>query len=110
MRQWFNDVSVGLYYKRTHFNSGPTRQLAGIEMSFPIGPRRDMTPSHHLQVTGTPRFEHAVETVIRDRVNAVATGQGMLPPAPSLNETLNSDRDGLVYFEDNMQRIRDAAR
>jgi len=110
MRQWFNDVSVGLYYKRTHFNSGPTRELAGIEMSFPIGPRRDMTPSHHLQVTGTSRFDHAVETVIRNRVNAVATGLGMVPPAPSLNDTFNSDRDGLVYFEDNMQRIRDAAR
>ena len=38
------------------------------------------------------------------------TGLGTMPPAPSLDETFNSDRSGLVYFEDNIHRIRDAAR
>jgi hypothetical protein len=75
IRQWFTDVTVGVYYKRTNFTDGPVRQFAGIEISLPIGPGRDM------QVTGTRRFRYAVETVIRgDGVNPVITGLGMLPP------------------------------
>jgi hypothetical protein len=64
-----------------------------------------------VQVTGTPRFSHAVETTVRETGgNALRLGMGVLPPAPSLDETFNSDRSGLVYFEDNIRRIRDAAR
>lgn len=111
LRQWFSDVSVGLFYRRTRFESAPARQFAGIEVTFPIGPRRDMNP-HLLQVTGTPRFSHSLATVIRDPANQnpVALGYGVLPPAPSVEGTFNSDRAGLRYFEDNVRRIRDAAR
>lgn len=112
LRQWFSDVSVGIYYRRTRFEGQAARQFAGIEISVPIGPRHEWTPSLPFQVTGTPRFSHAVETVIRGNGrNPVLAGAaaGMLPPAPSLDETFNSDRSGLVYFEDNVRRIRDAA-
>ena len=85
--------------------------MARIELSVPIGPRREMAPAWHVQVTGTPRFTHGVETTLREgRGNPVRTGLGTMPPAPSLDETFNSDRSGLVYFEDNIRRIRDAAR
>lgn len=109
-RQWFSDVSVGAYYRRTKFSGDATRQFLGVEISLPIGSRRDMTPANHIQVTGTPRFTHDVETLIRDENNAVRTGLGVMPHTPSLDETFNSDRAGLVYFEDNIKRIRDAAR
>lgn len=111
MRQWFGDVSVGAYYRRTRFSAQPARQFVGLEISVPIGPRRDMAPTRHVQVTGTPRFSHAVETVVREPGGNIArTGFGVLPPTPSLDATFNSDRAGLVYFEDNIRRIRDAAR
>lgn len=112
LRQWFSDVSVGVYYRRTRFQGQPARQFAGIEISVPIGSRHEWTPSLPFQVTGTPRFSHAVETVIRNNgINPILSGSaaGMLPPAPSIEETFNSDRSGLVYFEDNVLRIRDAA-
>ncbi|NKE68702.1 YjbH domain-containing protein [Ramlibacter sp. RBP-2] len=112
LRQWFSDVSVRAYYKRTSFEGAPTRQFVGLELSVPIGPRREATVGRHLQVGGTPRFAHAKETLVRDpsKNNAVRPGFGLPAPAPSLDATFNSDRAGLVYFEDNIRRIRDAAR
>ncbi len=111
LRQWFSDFSVSTYYRRTLFTGSTARQFVGVEISVPIGPRRDMTPTRHVQVTGTPRFTHAIETVVREAgSNALRPGFGVLPPTPSLDATFNSDRAGLVYFEDNIRRIRDAAR
>jgi hypothetical protein len=111
IRQWFSDVSVGFYYKRTAFSGQPTRQFAGVELTLPIGPRRDWQPLRHLQVGGAERFAHTVETSIRNQAasgNPLFTGHGMLPPTPTLNQVFNGDRSGLAYFEDNMRRI-DAA-
>jgi hypothetical protein len=111
MRQWFSDVAVNVYYRRTRVDSSPYRQMVGIQLSVPIGPRQEMAPLGHVQVTGTPRFSHAVETTVREGAsNPLRLGLGVFPPAPSLDETFNSDRSGLVYFEDNVRRIRDAAR
>jgi hypothetical protein len=83
----------------------------GLEISVPIGPRRDINPLGHLQVAGTPRFTHAIESTVREgQGNVVRTGFGVAPPVPQLESTFNSDRASLLYFEDNVRRIRDAAR
>jgi hypothetical protein len=111
LRQWFSDVAVAAYYRRTRFTGNTSHQFLGVEISVPIGPRRDMAPAHHVQVTGMPRFSHSVETVVREgHGNALRPGFGVMPPTPSLEATFNSDRAGLAYFEDNIPRIRDAAR
>lgn len=111
LRQWFSDFSVALHYRHSRFDDR-SAQFAGIELSVPIGPRRDMNPGHFFQVTGTPRFAHTVQTLVRDAsgTNALLGGFGVMPPTPSLESTFNSDRAGLVYFEDNIRRIHDAAR
>ena len=110
MRQWFSDVSVGLYYKRTAFNNQPHRQFVGIELTMPIGPRQDWQLSEHLQFGGASRFAHRVETTIRETgVNAVRFGQGVKPTVPEFDLATNSDRTGLAYFEDNLPRLRQAA-
>lgn len=110
LRQWFSDVALSAYYRRTRFENSPVRQFIGLELSIPIGPRRDVALGRHVEVGGTPRFSHAVETIIRGGFNAVRPGFGLTSPAPDLDETFNSDRTSLVYFEDNIRRIRDAAR
>ncbi|MDP3759120.1 MAG: YjbH domain-containing protein [Ramlibacter sp.] len=110
LRQWFSDFSVNTYYRRTRFSGEPVRQFVGLEISLPIGPRRDMAPTRHVQITGTPRFTHGEESLVRETNNAIRPGFGVVPPTPSLDATFNSDRAGLVYFEDNIRRIRDAAR
>jgi hypothetical protein len=111
LRQWFTDVAVSVYYKRSAFEGQRVRQFAGITLSVPIGPRRDWQPLPYLQVGGTPRFTHGIETTIRESgSNPIAAGHGLRPPTPSLDAVFNSDRSGLAWFEDNTRRIREAAR
>ncbi len=111
MRQWFSDVSVNLYYRHSKLDNTPTRQFVGIQLSLPLTPRREMTPWNHIQVVGTPRFSQGLETTVREsNGNPVRTGFGVFPPVPSLEATFNFDRASLVYFEDNVRRVRDAAR
>lgn len=110
MRQWFSDVAVNVFYRRTSFSNSGAKSFAGIEFSVPIGPRSDYRPSDFLQVGGTPRFSHTVETVVSGKSNFVSPGYGVLPPVPAIDATFNSDRSSLAYFEDNIRRTRDAAR
>ncbi|MDB6078965.1 MAG: hypothetical protein JWO82_2712, partial [Akkermansiaceae bacterium] len=105
----FSDVAVQVYVRRSKFSNSAARNMAGLELSVPLGPRRDMNPSW-FQVTGTPRFSHSIETVVGGGPNAVTTGYGVLPPVPTLDAVHNSDRSGLAYFEDNLHRVREAAR
>ncbi|HEY8358744.1 MAG TPA: YjbH domain-containing protein [Ramlibacter sp.] len=107
LRQWFGDFTVHVFAKRTQFTTA--RNLAGLEVSIPLGPRRDMNPGL-VQVTGTPRFAHSIETVVGGGANVVTIGQAVLPPVLTLETVHNSDRASLLYFEDNVRRIRDAAR
>jgi hypothetical protein len=109
LRQWFGDVAVQAFVRRTTFSSASSRTMAGVEISLPLGPRRDMNPSL-FQVTGTPRFSHTIETVVGGGANVVTGGRGLLPPVSSLDLLHNSDRASLLYFEDNVRRLRDAAR
>jgi hypothetical protein len=112
MRQWFGDTAMNVYYKRSAFSGQRVRQLIGVSLSFPIGPRRDWRPTENLQFGGTSRFTHGLETTVREPTggNPIATGHGVRPPTPGLDATFNSDRSGLAWFEDNLRRIRDAAR
>ena len=109
MRQWFSDVAVNVFYRRTSFSNSGARSFAGIEFSVPIGPRSDYRPSDFFQIGGTQRFSHTVETVVGG-FNFVSPGYGVLPPVLSIDATFNSDRSSLAYFEDNVRRIRDASR
>ncbi|WP_167784582.1 YjbH domain-containing protein [Ramlibacter rhizophilus] len=111
LRQWFDDVSVAVYYKRTRFENQPVRQFGGVEISLPLTPRRERAAAGPVGFMGAERFATGLETTLREgRGNPVRFGHGLLPPAPTLDATFNSDRAGLRYFEDNIRRIRDAAR
>jgi hypothetical protein len=111
IRQWFSDVAVAAFYRRSQYAGTPQVQFVGVEFSVPIGPRRDVQFGDHVQIGGTPRFGHSIQTTVRQGVgNPIRTGYGALPPVQSIEATFNSDRSGLVYFEDNLRRIREAAR
>ncbi|WP_213956033.1 YjbH domain-containing protein [Variovorax sp. dw_954] len=110
VKQWFHDVAVSLYVRRTKFDWEPrSRSFAGIEISIPLTLRKDMNPTNHIQVTGVSRWSYAVETVVRESSNDITTNQGVLPSGGALDRTFNSDRAGLAYFEDNLPRVRSAA-
>lgn len=112
IKQWFDDVSVTLYVRHTKFEwAGAGRTSAGIELNIPLTPRKDMSPnSSPVQVVGNPRWAYGVETTVREDRNVLNTTQGVGANVSMLDRTFNFDRSGLVYFEDNMPRIRSAAR
>ena len=74
----------------------------------PLTPRKDMSPTAPVQVTGPSRWSYAIETLTGE-MNYVTAGHGLWPAAPTLNYLLNSDRVGLAYFQQHMSRLRDAA-
>jgi hypothetical protein len=109
IKQWFDDVSVSLYVRRSKFDfDASSRTSAGIEVSIPLTPRRDMSPSNLVQVTGAPQWTHTVETLVSS-FNYVSWNQGVIPNISALDRTFNFDRSSSTYFEDNMQRVRSAA-
>lgn len=111
IKQWFDDVAITLYVRRTKFEwAAASRTSAGIELSIPLTPRKDMSPTYPVQVTGNPRWSYGIETVIREGSNVLSTNQGVGANVSMLDRTFNFDRSGLVYFEDNMSRVRSAAR
>ncbi|WP_218509434.1 YjbH domain-containing protein [Variovorax sp. dw_308] len=110
IKQWFHDVAVSVYVRRSKFDYQPTSHMfAGIEIQIPLTPRKDMSPIHHIQVVGNPRWTYAVETLIREDSNLITTNMGVMPVGAVLNGTFNSDRSGLVYLEENLPRLRSAA-
>lgn len=110
LTQWFDDVAVNLYMRRSKREFEPTaRTFAGVELVIPLTPRKDMTPTAHVQVTGTPRFSYSLETKLGDGLNFITRGLGEYPGVAVLDRTFNSDRASVNYFEDNMARIRSAA-
>jgi len=111
LRQWFADTAVALYAKRTKFETQRvSATFVGVEVTLPLGPRKDMSPGNFVQVTGVPRWSYAVETQTGATTNAISVAHAVRPGLATLNTTFNSDRSGLAYFEDNLRRVRDAAR
>lgn len=113
VRQWFDDVSVGVFYKRTSYKTeSRAAELVGVEFTIPLGPRRDWQVGQHLRFGGTPRFAHVVETTVRTGllINPLRPGRALAVPTPDLNDLFNSDRTGLAWWQDNVRRVRDAAR
>ncbi|RYY83643.1 MAG: hypothetical protein EOO24_38690, partial [Comamonadaceae bacterium] len=103
IKQWFDDVAITLYVRRTKFEwAAESRTSAGIELSIPLTPRKDMSPTYPVQVTGNPRWSYGIETVVRENANVLSTSQGVGANVSTLDRTFNFDRSGLTYFEDNM--------
>ena len=110
IKQWFDDVAVSLYVRHTKFEwAAQGRTSAGIELSIPLTPRKDMSPTYPVQVVGNPRWSYGIETVVREQSNVLNTTQGVGANVSMLDRTFNFDRAGLAYFEDQMPRIRSAA-
>lgn len=110
IKQWFDNIAISLYLRRSKMDfAGSTRTSAGIELSIPLTPNKDMSPNNLIQVTGVPQWTHSVETAIRSSSNFVSWSQGVIPSLSMLDRTFNYDRSSLRYFEDSMPKIRSAA-
>ncbi|HUD34921.1 MAG TPA: YjbH domain-containing protein, partial [Variovorax sp.] len=78
IKQWFDDVAITVYVRHTKFDyAAQGRTSAGIELSLPLTPRKDMSPTYPVQVVGNPRWSYGFETVIREQANVLSTTQGV---------------------------------
>lgn len=110
IKQWFDDVAITVYVRHSKFDyAAQGRTTAGIELSLPLTPRKDMSPTYPIQVVGNPRWSYGIETTVRENSNILSNNQGVGSNVSMLERTFNFDRSGLSYFEDSMPRIRSAA-
>ncbi|WP_139285235.1 YjbH domain-containing protein [Terriglobus roseus] len=116
MQRFFGDASASLYFKDSKLQNGPERWLqAGIQLEFPLTPRRDMK-ARPIQIRGNQDWLYAQETGIASssiqNSNYIQPGLAVVPePAQALDlyfydrERLNAD-----YIRSHTERIKDAWR
>jgi hypothetical protein len=105
LRRWFGSTSLGFFYART------TTQLAGIRLSLPLTPRKDMRPGW-LQVRGTERFRYQHATVVGQNSNPIES-LGLLAVTPEVSQSLdrvyfNADRLAAGHIKRHLPRLHDA--
>lgn len=110
LKQWFGDVAISFYMQQTSPETSlPSRRFAGMNVSLPLGPRQSMMPGRHIQVQSVPRWAHSIQTLVGNSSNDILSGYGARPGTPTLDSHFNSDRASLLYYEDNIYRIRQVA-
>jgi hypothetical protein len=105
--RWFGDVSVNVFYRR-----GGVAQFAGVELSFPLAPRKGMGASP-VQVAGVSQFQ----TGLRTRITDSNTNQNLVQ-FDAVRDTaldyhldrrqLNAGRSGTLYVNSQLERLREA--
>jgi hypothetical protein len=105
--QWFGDVSLQLNYRR-----GGDRQFAGLQLSFPLTPRRGMAAGP-VVVAGPSQFARAIRTMLTsaDQPQNLVIPNGVRNTQLDTSlevDALNSGRLGQRYFESQLPRMRDS--
>jgi hypothetical protein len=111
MKRFFGDTSLSVYYKNTRTPQGEKWQVGGMQVVFPLTPRKDMKPVP-AQVRGIEEWSYAQETVISTGgPNSILETTHGVNPQMSVNlETtyFNRDRLNRAYLLAHLQRLRDA--
>jgi hypothetical protein len=113
LKRFFGDTAVDLYYKDTETPENKRWQAAGIAISFPLTPRRDMKRSP-LQVRGTEEWGYGQETVLavngQTTNDTISASLGINPlPSPSIYRSyLNRDRLNEEYIQAHKLRLKEA--
>lgn len=105
--RWFGDVGVALFYRK-----GGDHQFAGLQLSFPLTPRRGMAPGPVI-FTGPSQYAQAIRTQL---TSASQRANTVLPSAvrdlhleTSIDvEQLNAGRLSLDYLNGQVYRMREA--
>lgn len=105
--RWFGDVSVNVFYRR-----GGVSQFAGVELSFPLAPRKGMGPSP-IQLAGVSQFQTGIRTRITDSNTNANLVQFDAVRDLALDYNLerrqfNAGRAGAQYVNNQLERVREA--
>ena len=109
IRRFFGDTAISFFYR--HIGTDTGERAAGIRISLPLTPRRDMAP-RWFQVRGADRWTYEHQTTIAEsgEANPITTDIGVIPQ-PSVNIDrmfYNDDRFRPEYIKDGVWRMREA--
>jgi hypothetical protein len=111
LKRFFGDTALSVYYRNSRTASNENVQIGGMQISFPLTPRRDMKP-YPVQLKGSDDWSYALETKIASsgEKNSVGTSIGVNPQPPFNLEHVFFNRDRLSepYIRKHLLRIRDA--
>ncbi|MFZ4857253.1 MAG: YjbH domain-containing protein [Desulfuromonadaceae bacterium] len=113
LKRFFGDTAVDVYYKDTETPEKKRWQVAGMAISFPLTPRRDMKRSP-LQVRGTEEWSYGQETVLavngQKTNDTISASFGVNPlPSPGIYRSyLNRDRLNEDYIQAHKGRLKEA--
>lgn len=105
--RWFGDFSAQVYYRQ-----GGSTRFAGMQLSFPLTPRRGMKPSTWF-VTGPSQYAQSLRTFLTDSnqpANLVWPGavQDLKLETNMDVDLLNGGRLNQKYLETQLTRMREA--
>jgi hypothetical protein len=113
---WMGDTRFKLYYRRTGVQNDPrqpVRAFAGIEASFPLGPKAS---TGQVGITtylrGADRWSANLETKMGERDNLLTAGYGQVPKVRHglTTDVTDHDRSGLADLWADRDRMRLAMR
>jgi hypothetical protein len=116
LKRFFGDTALSFFYKNSWTEANQTTrqehvQMAGLQISIPLTPRRDMKP-YLVQVKGSNEWTYTQETkvVTPGSANDVTTSIGRNPvPAYNLERVYyNRDRLSEEYIRMNLGSLRNA--
>ncbi|UFS70067.1 YjbH domain-containing protein [Geomonas sp. RF6] len=111
LKRFFGDTAFSAYYKNAKTQEGKRWQVGGVQISFPLTPRKDMKPLY-AQLRGTEEWSYSQETVISTGgPNSVLHQSIGINPEASVNLQnvyFNRDRLNRSYLLENLQRMSEA--
>lgn len=78
---WFDNVQVGLKYRRTKFDDREEEDFIAIGFSVPLNFKKSMNPKYGFQVKGIEQWSYYVETLIAEKgkPNYISGNSGQEP-------------------------------
>ena len=117
MKRFWQDTALSLYFKDTKGTENKRWQAVGLQLSFPLTPRRDMKPLAKLQVRGSEEWAYAQETTLASKNVGKKAGNFLAPyplainPQPSQSlapSFFNRDRLSAAYVLQHLDRLRES--
>lgn len=111
LKRFFGDTSFSVFYKDSRTANHDNVQMGGVQVSFPLTPRRGMKPSL-VQLKGSDEWSYtqATEIASSGQANSLEASIGVNPmPSYNLERVFyNRGRLSEPYIREHLLRLRDA--
>jgi hypothetical protein len=113
LKRFFGDTAISTFYKNTKTLDDKRWQMAGIQFSFPLTPRKDVKIGP-IQVRGSDEWSYAQETTLAvggqttNDVLAQSLGINPQPTTALYRSYYNRDRLNAGYIVQHLDRLREA--